>query len=94
VLTISQWQTTWDRSKLFSSVNPSSPINFVKPGAAALADIIVSNSTKYQTIVGFGGTLSEFNVVFITFPTHDSCLSSSRFICSYVEQFESELQLI
>ncbi|KAJ7907646.1 glucan endo-1,6-beta-glucosidase [Mycena leptocephala] len=43
----------WDRSKLFSSVSPSSPINFVKPGAAALADIIVSNSTKYQTIVGF-----------------------------------------
>ncbi|KAJ6566886.1 glycoside hydrolase family 30 protein [Mycena capillaripes] len=53
------WQTTWDRSKLFESVDPSSPINFVKPGAGASADIIVSDSTKYQTIVGFGGTLTD-----------------------------------
>ncbi|KAF7354010.1 Glycoside hydrolase family 30 protein [Mycena venus] len=53
------WQTTSNRSTLFSSVGPSSPINFVKPGAAASADIIVSDATKYQTIVGFGGTLTD-----------------------------------
>ncbi|KAJ7896681.1 glycoside hydrolase [Mycena olivaceomarginata] len=53
------WQTTWDRSKLFSSVGSSPPINFVKPGPAASADIVVSDSTKYQTIVGFGGTLTD-----------------------------------
>ncbi|KAJ6479912.1 glycoside hydrolase family 30 protein [Mycena vitilis] len=53
------WQTTSDGSKLFSSVGPSSPINFVKPGVAASADIIVSDSTKYQSIVGFGGTLTD-----------------------------------
>ncbi|KAJ7029706.1 glucan endo-1,6-beta-glucosidase [Mycena alexandri] len=53
------WQTTWDRSNLFSSIGPSSPINFVKPGATGSADIVVSDSTKYQTIVGFGGTLTD-----------------------------------
>ncbi|KAF8209562.1 glucan endo-1,6-beta-glucosidase [Mycena galopus ATCC 62051] len=53
------WQTTWDRSELFSSVGPSPPINFVKPGVVASADIIVSDSTKYQSIVGFGGTLTD-----------------------------------
>ncbi|KAF7358940.1 Glycoside hydrolase family 30 protein [Mycena sanguinolenta] len=53
------WQTTWDRSNLFTSVGPSSPINFVKPGLVASADIIVSDSTRYQTIVGFGATLTD-----------------------------------
>ncbi|KAJ7119298.1 glycoside hydrolase [Mycena crocata] len=53
------YQTTGDRSNLFSSVGPSSPVNFVKPGAKGSADIIVSDSTKYQSIVGFGGTLTD-----------------------------------
>ncbi|KAJ7738728.1 glucan endo-1,6-beta-glucosidase [Mycena metata] len=53
------WQTTWDRSNLFSSIGPSSPINFVKSGTAGSADIVVSDSTKYQSIIGFGGTLTD-----------------------------------
>ncbi|KAJ7663654.1 glycoside hydrolase superfamily [Mycena rosella] len=53
------WQTTWDGSKLFTSLAPSSPVNFVKPGAAASADITVSDSTQYQSIIGFGGTLTD-----------------------------------
>ncbi|KAJ7473368.1 glycoside hydrolase [Mycena latifolia] len=53
------WQTTWDGSKLFTSLAPSSPVNFVKPGATASADITVSDSTIYQSIIGFGGTLTD-----------------------------------
>jgi O-glycosyl hydrolase len=56
----SQWQTTWDRAKLFTSLAPSTAINFGTPGAAASADIVVTETTVYQTINGFGGTLSEF----------------------------------
>lgn len=55
-----QWQTTWDRAKLFSSVGPSTPINFVTPGAIGDADIVVNDGTTYQSIAGFGGTLSEY----------------------------------
>lgn len=47
-----QWQTTWDRSKLFTPLAPSTPVNFVTPGPAASADIVVTDSTKFQTIVG------------------------------------------
>ncbi|KAK7028679.1 O-glycosyl hydrolase family 30-domain-containing protein, partial [Favolaschia claudopus] len=53
------WQTTWDRQKVFTSLAPSSPINFGSPGAAASADIVVSETTTYQTINGFGGTLTD-----------------------------------
>ncbi|KJA25268.1 glycoside hydrolase family 30 protein [Hypholoma sublateritium FD-334 SS-4] len=40
------WQTTWDRSKLFTSLAPSSPINFVTPGAIGSADIVVNDGTN------------------------------------------------
>ncbi|KAJ6491902.1 glucan endo-1,6-beta-glucosidase [Mycena sanguinolenta] len=60
------WQTTWDRSKLFSSIGPSSPINFVKPGLTASADIVVSDSTKYQTILGFGATLTDSSALILS----------------------------
>ncbi|KAF8172956.1 glycoside hydrolase family 30 protein [Mycena galopus ATCC 62051] len=53
------WQTTWDRAKLFTSLAPSNPINFVSPGAAASADIVVTETTVYQTINGFGGALTD-----------------------------------
>ncbi|KAJ7290335.1 glycoside hydrolase family 30 protein [Mycena rebaudengoi] len=53
------WQTTSDRSKLFASQAPSTPINFATPGAIASADIVVSDATKYQSIIGFGGTLTD-----------------------------------
>ncbi|KJA25337.1 glycoside hydrolase family 30 protein [Hypholoma sublateritium FD-334 SS-4] len=53
------WQTTWDRSKLFTSLSPSSPINFVIPGAIGSADIVVNDGTTYQSIVGFGGSLTD-----------------------------------
>ncbi|KAF8883226.1 glycoside hydrolase family 30 protein [Infundibulicybe gibba] len=53
------WQTTWDRSKLFTSLAPSSPINFVNPGAIGSADIVVDDSSQFQMIDGFGGSLTD-----------------------------------
>ncbi|KAJ7225138.1 glucan endo-1,6-beta-glucosidase [Mycena haematopus] len=53
------WQTTWDGQKLFTSLAPSSPINFGSPGSAASADIVVSETTVFQTMNGFGGSLTD-----------------------------------
>ncbi|KAF8889154.1 glycoside hydrolase family 30 protein, partial [Gymnopilus junonius] len=53
------WQTTWDRSKLFTSLAPSSPINFATPGPAASADIVVNDAIEYQPIAGFGASLTD-----------------------------------
>ncbi|KAF9460162.1 glycoside hydrolase family 30 protein [Collybia nuda] len=53
------WQTTWDRSRLLTSVGPSSPINFVAPGAIGSANIVVSDSQQFQTVEGFGATLTD-----------------------------------
>ncbi|PBK71630.1 glucan endo-1,6-beta-glucosidase [Armillaria solidipes] len=53
------WQTTWDRSKLFTSLSPSSPINFVSPGTIGSADISVDDTTTYQSVWGFGGSLTD-----------------------------------
>ncbi|PFH48236.1 glycoside hydrolase family 30 protein [Amanita thiersii Skay4041] len=53
------WQTKWDRTKLFTSLAPSSAINFVSPGTAASADIVVSDNVLMQQIDGMGGTLTD-----------------------------------
>jgi hypothetical protein len=54
-----QWQTTWDRKMLFTYFQPTpDPINFVSPGAIGSADIVVDDSSVYQTILGFGASLS------------------------------------
>ncbi|KAA1474162.1 glycoside hydrolase [Dentipellis sp. KUC8613] len=53
------WQTTWDRSKLYTSLKPSSPINFGSPGAIGSADIDVDDSSTYQSVWGFGGSLTD-----------------------------------
>ncbi|KAH7872628.1 glucan endo-1,6-beta-glucosidase [Lentinula edodes] len=53
------WQTTWDRSGLFTSLAPSTPINFVSPGAIGSADIVVDDSSVFQTVYGFGGSLTD-----------------------------------
>ncbi|KAF9485722.1 glycoside hydrolase [Pholiota conissans] len=59
ILLPSFWQTTWDRSKLFTSLAPSSPINFVTPGAIGSADIVINDGTVFQSIAGFGGSLTD-----------------------------------
>ncbi|KAI5119683.1 hypothetical protein M0805_003570 [Coniferiporia weirii] len=54
------WSTTWDRGDLFTYTNLTpNPINFVTPGAVGSADISVDDSSVYQTIWGFGATLTD-----------------------------------
>ncbi|KAF8797524.1 glycoside hydrolase family 30 protein [Phlegmacium glaucopus] len=55
------WQTTWDLNKLFTSLAPSPPINFVTPGPISngTADIVVDDTSVFQPIVGFGGSLTD-----------------------------------
>ncbi|KAJ4001156.1 glucan endo-1,6-beta-glucosidase [Lentinula boryana] len=53
------WQTTWDRSGLFTSLAPSTPINFVSPSAIGSADIVVDDTSVFQTVYGFGGSLTD-----------------------------------
>ncbi|KAJ7648111.1 glycoside hydrolase [Roridomyces roridus] len=53
------WQTTWDRQNLLASLSPSAPITFATPGPVQSADIVVTEATVYQTINGFGGSLTD-----------------------------------
>ncbi|KAG1740170.1 glycoside hydrolase family 30 protein [Suillus paluster] len=53
------WQTTWDREMLLSYSQPTEPINFVTPGAIGSADIVVDDSSVYQTVYGFGASLTD-----------------------------------
>jgi hypothetical protein len=59
-----QWQTTWDRQKLFTRQPTTSglPINFGTPGAIGSADIVVDDTQIFQSMDGFGATLSEQTV--------------------------------
>ncbi|KZP16590.1 glycoside hydrolase family 30 protein [Athelia psychrophila] len=53
------WQTTWNRGSLFADVSPTTAIDFTTPGTIGAADIVVDDSTIYQTMVGFGATLTD-----------------------------------
>ncbi|KZV72582.1 glycoside hydrolase family 30 protein [Peniophora sp. CONT] len=53
------WQTKWDRTNLFSNISPSTPINFVTPGSIGSVDIVITDSTVYQQMDGFGGSLTD-----------------------------------
>ncbi|KAJ7286152.1 glycoside hydrolase [Mycena rebaudengoi] len=52
------WVTTWDKSKLLSHLN-ADPINFATPGPVAGADITVDETKTYQTMDGFGASLTD-----------------------------------
>lgn len=55
-----QWSTTWQRDDLFTYTNLSpNPINFVSPGSTGTSDIVITDSTVYQQMVGFGSALSK-----------------------------------
>ncbi|KAJ7717570.1 glucan endo-1,6-beta-glucosidase [Mycena metata] len=60
------WQTTWDRSKLFTSLAPSTPINFVSPSVIGSADIDVDDGQTFQSISGFGGTLTDSSALILS----------------------------
>ncbi|KAF8890712.1 glycoside hydrolase superfamily [Infundibulicybe gibba] len=53
------WQTTWDRAELFTSLEPKNPINFISPSVIGSADIDVDDTATFQSVWGFGGSLSE-----------------------------------
>ncbi|PIL22448.1 hypothetical protein GSI_15136 [Ganoderma sinense ZZ0214-1] len=54
------WTTTWDRSSLFTYTNLSpNPINFVSPGAIGDADIVITDTSTYQSVWGFGASLTD-----------------------------------
>ncbi|KAG1740173.1 glycoside hydrolase family 30 protein [Suillus paluster] len=54
------WQTTWNRNMLFTYFQPTpDPINFVTPGAIGSADIVIDDSSVYQTVYGFGASLTD-----------------------------------
>ncbi|KAJ7079601.1 glycoside hydrolase [Mycena belliarum] len=60
------WQTTWDRSKLFTSLAPSQPINFVTPSVIGSADIVVDETQTFQSVWGFGGTLTDSSALILS----------------------------
>ncbi|KAG0708400.1 glycoside hydrolase family 30 protein [Suillus ampliporus] len=54
------WQTTWNREMLFTYFQPTpDPINFVTPGPIGSADIVIDDSSVYQTVYGFGASLTD-----------------------------------
>ncbi|THU99546.1 glycoside hydrolase [Dendrothele bispora CBS 962.96] len=53
------WQTTWDRSKLFTSLALTTPINFVATSTSTDASINIVDTTTFQDIAGFGGSLTD-----------------------------------
>ncbi|KAJ7657870.1 glycoside hydrolase [Mycena polygramma] len=60
------WQTTWDRSKLFTSLAPSTPINFGSPSTIGSADIDVDDTATFQSVWGFGGTLTDSSALILS----------------------------
>ncbi|KAH7929968.1 glycoside hydrolase family 30 protein [Leucogyrophana mollusca] len=59
-LKIHRIQTTWDRSHLLTYFQPTpDPINFVAPGPIGSADIVIDDSSVYQTVYGFGAALTD-----------------------------------
>ncbi|KAG2034172.1 glycoside hydrolase family 30 protein [Suillus americanus] len=54
------WQTTWEKNMLFTYLQPTPDlINFVTPGAIGSADIVIDDSSVYQTVYGFGASLTD-----------------------------------
>ncbi|KAL0950447.1 hypothetical protein HGRIS_010396 [Hohenbuehelia grisea] len=77
------WQTTWDRSKLFTSLSPSAPINFVSKGPIGSASILVNEANQYQSILGFGGSLTESAALTLS-KLKDKNSSSYRNLLNYL----------
>ncbi|KAJ7709550.1 glycoside hydrolase superfamily [Mycena rosella] len=52
------WQTAWDRTTQLTALNLS-PIDFTTAGPIADADITVDETATYQTMDGFGASLTD-----------------------------------
>ncbi|KAJ7229239.1 glucan endo-1,6-beta-glucosidase [Mycena rebaudengoi] len=53
------WETSRDQKHRFARIAPNKPIRFGTSGDNGDANIIVSDNKKFQTIDGFGGSLSD-----------------------------------
>ncbi|KAJ7142111.1 glycoside hydrolase [Mycena crocata] len=53
------WHTAHDQSSLFTAVNLSQPVTFSKMSSSAVSDIVLDETTKYQTLQGFGASLTD-----------------------------------
>ncbi|KAF8346582.1 glycoside hydrolase family 30 protein [Amanita rubescens] len=54
------WVTTWDRSNLFTRLSLSEPIEFMSfSNNGSITNINLDDSTVYQTVLGFGGSLTD-----------------------------------
>ncbi|KAJ7932776.1 glycoside hydrolase family 30 protein [Mycena leptocephala] len=51
------WQTLHDKSSLFAPVNLAQPLNFTP--SSSTADITIDETTSYQTLKGFGASLTD-----------------------------------
>ncbi|KAH9922871.1 glycoside hydrolase [Epithele typhae] len=60
------WATTWDRGSLFTYTNLSpNPINFASPGAIGDADIVITDTSTYQSVWGFGASLTDSSALIL-----------------------------
>ncbi|KIK56318.1 glycoside hydrolase family 30 protein [Collybiopsis luxurians FD-317 M1] len=58
------WLITWDRKSLFTSIGTGKfPVNFTDPGSAGDADIVADDGTVYQSILGFGRSLTDSSAI-------------------------------
>lgn len=86
-----QWQTTWDRSQLFTYQKISPPINFTSPSGKGSADIVVNDGSTFQSVWGFGGSLSWSLSLPMLCCSIDAIYS--RLFGANPQQLESELLL-
>ncbi|TFK47117.1 glycoside hydrolase [Heliocybe sulcata] len=60
------WQTTWDESELLTYFQPTpDPITFGSPGTIGAADIVVDDTQVYQTVWGFGASLTDSSALLL-----------------------------
>ncbi|TBU27192.1 glycoside hydrolase [Dichomitus squalens] len=60
------WATTWDRSSIFTYTNLSpNPINFGSPGAIGDADIDITDASTFQSVWGFGASLTDSSALIL-----------------------------
>ncbi|KAF9040063.1 glycoside hydrolase [Panaeolus papilionaceus] len=59
------WQTTWNKTNLFKGLNPRPPLEFTAPGPIGSANIVVTEKSAYQEIVGFGATLTDSSALLL-----------------------------
>ncbi|KZV70556.1 glycoside hydrolase family 30 protein [Peniophora sp. CONT] len=60
------WQTTWDRSPAYGRISVSNPINFTSPSVIGNADIVVDDTQTYQSVWGYGGSLTDSSATILT----------------------------